>query len=366
MYVTQLRHNLRRFFRNGVSPSNARLALLAPLVLWTLLAAPETSAVVLGLAWVSAVMQVLRAKGRWPRLAWANHWSALWLDGALAVALTLFSGGWQSLWLLDAWLVLALLVRDAGRRQLIAVGLAWAVYAALLAMHGLGAATAASFILLMAAVPALVAVLARQSGPAIQPPPDARLASGLQTLQRRLEQIRADVGPERAGHEATAMLDIALQASRGVREVQVLLELVAPAVAATPTITDRLAGIAQRWQASTAIAVKLVAHPAPRSLPPLAESIVIRALEEALTNIERHAQATAVEIELRAEDDNVLLTVRDDGVGLVHGTIQRPGCHGLRSLRYRVQEINGQMEVYEGVDGGLVVQLSVPLTVYAL
>jgi two-component sensor histidine kinase len=365
--VKQLRHNLRRFFRTGVSLSNARLLLLPPLVVWTLAAVPDAGAVVLGLAWVSAVTLFLRTKGRWPRPAWSNQWAALWVDAGLAMALPLFTGGWQSLWLIDVWLVLAMLVHDATRRQLTAVALAWLAYAVLLGTQtSLEPASAASVVLLLAGVPVLIAILARQTGPSVQPPPDARLTSGLQTLQRRLEQIRADVGPEHAGPEATALLDVALQASRSIREIQVLLELVAPAATAAPTITDRIEDIARRWQSSTAITVKLVAHPAPRTLPPLAESIVIRALEEALTNIERHAQATAVEIELRAEDDNVLLTVRDDGVGLVHGTIQRPGCHGLRSLRYRVQEINGQMEVYEGVDGGLVVQLSVPLTVYAL
>ena len=40
--------------------------------------------------------------------AWGSHWAALWIDGALAVALTLFTGGFQSLWMLDAWLVLGL------------------------------------------------------------------------------------------------------------------------------------------------------------------------------------------------------------------------------------------------------------------
>jgi len=344
-----------------------RLLALPFLLLWTASAAPQTLLLALALTAAVLLTQVLRLGERWPRPLWRGRAVGLWVEVGLALLLPLFSGGWRSPWLFDAWVVVALVARQASPRQTLGLLGLWGGYALVLA-----AGTSPYFgdlatpALLLLSVPVFLVYTIRQPSSSSASPADARLAVPLQTLLRRFEQIKADLGPERAGYEATTMLDAAMQASRGIRETQALLDLVAPSEADAASISERLYSIISRWQIANAIPVEWLAQPTPRVLPLLAESILVRALEESLANIAQHAQATQVEVELRTEDDSVLLIVRDNGIGLAQGTTQRPGVHGLRSLRFRVQEINGQMEVYEGVDGGLVVQISVPLSVYAL
>ena len=365
--MNKFRDILHRFILAHGALNAFRLLLLPVLVLWTVIEVPSASAVALGVAWVIGIIQVLRLRGRWPRSAWAGSWLIGGIELGLALALPLFTGGWQSAWLLDAWIGWALVVRTATPRQLTGLICGWAVWAALLGSQTSGAvASETLFALMMLAVPALLVIINRQPAITAQATTDPQLAASLQALQRRFAHIKTALESHQGGLETSSLHSVTQQATHGIRELQALLDGIAPIIVTTPSIADRVQGIVQRWSDSTAIRATLVAHPAPRRLPPFAEHIVVRALEEALNNIERHAKASAVEVELRGEDDSILLTVRDNGVGLVHGTTQRPGSHGLRSLRYRVQEINGQMEVYEGVDGGLVVQLLVPLTVYAL
>ncbi len=71
----------------------------------------------------------------------------------------------------------------------------------------------------------------------------------------------------------------------------------------------------------------------PPALPPLsaaAEVAVYRIVQEAVTNVLRHAQATSCTVALHAEDGGVRLTVEDDGVGF--GAEVTEGV-GLRSMR---------------------------------
>lgn len=79
-------------------------------------------------------------------------------------------------------------------------------------------------------------------------------------------------------------------------------------------------------------------------LKPSAELTVYRLVQEALTNIGKYAQAHLVLIRLRSEGDQVMVSVRDDGVGFdVQAT--NPSTHGLVGMRYRVEAEGGQMHL---------------------
>lgn len=73
---------------------------------------------------------------------------------------------------------------------------------------------------------------------------------------------------------------------------------------------------------------------------------LFRVLQEALTNIERHAQAHHVTILLDGQARRVLLSVRDDGVGFSpRRAEQRSGGIGLRNIRERVEHFGGQFSI---------------------
>ena len=84
-----------------------------------------------------------------------------------------------------------------------------------------------------------------------------------------------------------------------------------------------------------------------------------RMVQEALTNVARHAQARSVDIELCTDGDRLLLTVSDDGIGVDASTLQRTGSFGLMGLRERAHMLGGSIEIGGRAGGGtrLVVRL---------
>lgn len=86
-----------------------------------------------------------------------------------------------------------------------------------------------------------------------------------------------------------------------------------------------------------------------------------RALQEALTNIAKHARASRVHASLIASGDELSLEISDDGIGIPPLRERREQAFGLRGLAERVQQLGGLLEASRGPDGGTSVLVSLPL-----
>ena len=89
------------------------------------------------------------------------------------------------------------------------------------------------------------------------------------------------------------------------------------------------------------------------------ELVVYRVAQEALTNVARHANATEVQLWLKRTEEQVVLTVSDDGRGLASDAM--PSSHGISGMRERAMLIGAQLRFTEPPAGGTQVQLSIPL-----
>ncbi|MDW8215675.1 MAG: sensor histidine kinase, partial [Roseiflexaceae bacterium] len=85
--------------------------------------------------------------------------------------------------------------------------------------------------------------------------------------------------------------------------------------------------------------------PAIDQIPPVLAETLWMVAQEALTNVEKHAQATNVEVVATVSLQGVRLCVCDDGVGLPADAFDRPGHYGLRGMRERVEGIGGVLAV---------------------
>jgi signal transduction histidine kinase len=94
----------------------------------------------------------------------------------------------------------------------------------------------------------------------------------------------------------------------------------------------------------------------PRSLSPPAELTLYRVAQEGLTNVRKHAGASHVEVALAYRDDEVVLTVQDDG----QGAAAPEGGFGLLGLRERVQLLGGEMDVTTSPGRGFNLKVQVP------
>jgi signal transduction histidine kinase len=96
-------------------------------------------------------------------------------------------------------------------------------------------------------------------------------------------------------------------------------------------------------------------------LPPLVQTTMYRILQEALTNVARHAKARAVTVEVGREGAMLELVVRDDGVGFdAEAALDRASGLGLHGMRERVALLGGSVEIESSPGHGTTVRARIP------
>lgn len=156
-----------------------------------------------------------------------------------------------------------------------------------------------------------------------------------------------DAGEIEPAQERMARIgDISQQA---LREMRLLLYELRPstldadgligAVESRLTAVEHRVGISAQLQAN--VTVDLLPH---------VEECLYRITQEALNNALKHAAATAVLVQLHADENNISLSVTDDGVGFDPETVNLEGRLGLSSMRERTRRLSGIFEI-ESQDG---------------
>jgi two-component system, NarL family, sensor histidine kinase UhpB len=92
------------------------------------------------------------------------------------------------------------------------------------------------------------------------------------------------------------------------------------------------------------------------------QSAIYRAVQECLTNISRHAQASQVDIDLQVHLPTVKLEVRDNGIGMQDQARTKSGSFGLIGMRERVYILGGQVTIYSKLGEGTRVTIELPCT----
>ncbi len=87
------------------------------------------------------------------------------------------------------------------------------------------------------------------------------------------------------------------------------------------------------------------------------ESLIFYVIREALTNVERHAQAHQAIVSLYRRDDSVIATVEDDGIGI---PARKPLGLGLRGVEERVDLVGGSMKIASSPGQGTTITVEVP------
>ncbi len=86
-----------------------------------------------------------------------------------------------------------------------------------------------------------------------------------------------------------------------------------------------------------------------------------RILQEALTNVLRHAQASEIRVLIEKGEERCLLRVEDDGRGLPEDAEQRPEAFGLLGIRERARLLHGQVEIDSRAGQGTCLTVRFPL-----
>ena len=101
-------------------------------------------------------------------------------------------------------------------------------------------------------------------------------------------------------------------------------------------------------------------------LPPTVDTALFRIVQEAMTNIVRHAQATQVTVRLVREGNTVALQVSDNGQGFDPQALQPSDLHGqglgLRGMQERASILGGDFQMQTAVGKGTVITIRVPVS----
>jgi signal transduction histidine kinase len=95
-------------------------------------------------------------------------------------------------------------------------------------------------------------------------------------------------------------------------------------------------------------------------LPPAIETNLYRIVQEALTNVARHAQATQADIFLEQRPDRVVIVVEDNGVGFDPEPARQQGRLGLLGMRERTEMLNGVLAIESALGTGTTIYVEVP------
>jgi signal transduction histidine kinase len=182
-------------------------------------------------------------------------------------------------------------------------------------------------------------------------------------------QAAANVLPERP-FDAKQRLETALkQGTRAMREGRDAVQGLRDSTAVTNDLAVALRALGEELAATAfnsaqdrIATVDIAIRGTPQALRPIIRDDLYRIGSEGLRNAFRHAGARRIEVELRYDDRQFQLRVRDDGQGIGDAVLDRaqPGHFGVSGMRERAELIGGHFEVWSKAGMGTEVALTIP------
>jgi signal transduction histidine kinase len=150
---------------------------------------------------------------------------------------------------------------------------------------------------------------------------------------------------------ASEHLEAALQLNRETQqELKLIIDELRPAALQGRGLAQALQEYAARWREHTGIQVETLIS-SERPLPLDVEQVLYRVLQESLSNVARHAEATSVKIALDMTPAQVILSIADDGRGFDPETVPSHSL-GLAGMKSRLAEVGGRLVVESSSGNG--------------
>ena len=134
-----------------------------------------------------------------------------------------------------------------------------------------------------------------------------------------------------------------------------------------PTLLDNLGLFAAlRWQVADSCGRGGLQYQerypaAELNVVPEAAIAIFRIVQESITNVLKHARARNVEVAVDAQEQWLIISVKDDGIGVPADTGRVQRSHGLAAMRHRVTGLGGQWRISRATNQGTEVEVRLPL-----
>jgi signal transduction histidine kinase len=189
------------------------------------------------------------------------------------------------------------------------------------------------------------------------------LLQSFQALLYRLQSVRRVLPgrPEEAAQRLDSAIDQTAEAITegrdAVHELRSSTVVASDLAQAIGTLGEDLAAQANNHHAAV---FGVQVEGTPRNLHPILRDEVFRIAGEAMRNAFRHAEAKQIEVEIRYDDRQFRMRVRDDGKGIDPKVLTQDGHYGLHGMRERAKLAGGRLDVWSELGSGTEVELSIP------
>jgi signal transduction histidine kinase len=192
------------------------------------------------------------------------------------------------------------------------------------------------------------------------------LLQGFQGLLLHL-QVAQSMLPSRPGEARSAIEKVLDQGDQALSEARNAVQGLRTPVQVSDDLAQALGATGRELAAGNdSVDFQVMVEGKPRNLDPVFRDEAYRFAREALRNAFSHARAKNIEAEVTYEDTRLILSVRDDGIGIDPTVLRRgsrPGHWGLLGMRERAESLGAQMELWSESGAGTEVQLNVPASV---
>jgi len=149
-------------------------------------------------------------------------------------------------------------------------------------------------------------------------------------------------------------------ARQSLAEARRSVQAIRPAPLDDNRLPDALSDVASQWSEASAIPVQVNTTGERRPLRPDIEVTLLRAVQEGLANIAKHAGATRVGVTLSFMEDSVALDIRDDGAGFDANGRHGSQSFGLDAMAQRVDHVHGELHIESAPGDGTAISVRIP------
>ncbi len=184
----------------------------------------------------------------------------------------------------------------------------------------------------------------------------------LLSINYQLEEVEAEPQPP---HQIEQLADVRASIRALVDDVRGICGTLRPPTIDSLGLGAALQSYTRDWSSRTGVVVTLTIDVQLKRLPETIELSIFRIVQEGLSNVRKHAQATAVWVVLKVNSPRALMiAIADNGRGLTAGfdlaALAADGHYGLLGISERVALLEGRLVVQNQRSGGALLQVEIP------
>jgi PAS domain S-box-containing protein len=187
------------------------------------------------------------------------------------------------------------------------------------------------------------------------------LGQALAALKLDLSLTRRSLVSNGLTEQSAKVHEIERAVNRIIRTVRKIATDLRPGILDELGVAAAIEWMAKDFQNRTGISCKVTLQAMDRISDTVRATTIFRIVQEALTNIMRHAAASQVNVSLEKKGDSLTVEVRDNGIGIMEGRISDSKSHGLIGIRERVLLLGGEAVISGKPGEGTLVRVTLPI-----